>query len=100
MDETTPYRNTTNGQLGPTNPKTKKQSETTPKENEFEIDGEGGTELRNSQEQRSSQPLPMANRPIWGWVSREGRVGGVNEQPRRAVKGLSCVGWHGVWLDF
>ena len=35
-----------------------------------------------------------------GWVSRGGIVWeGVNEQPRRAVKGLSRVEWHGVWWD-
>ena len=28
-----------------------------------------------------------------------GRLGGVNEQPRQAVKGLPCVGWYGVWWD-
>ena len=30
----------------------------------------------------------------------EGRVLGDSEQPRRAVKGLPCVGWYGVWCSW
>ena len=35
---------------------------------------------------------------IWRYLrTPRGRVGGLNEQPRRAVKGLPFVGWYGVW---